>query len=341
VTCKGQLDSFLKWMMGTGSQSETRAANDRAFRRDTAWCWNIRPAIAVTGEVFEEVQLDGIVVGTWSCLIMLGPRGPLGWQWCDREKRIAWEALLSRFPAPRAAVCDGQNGLLAAIKTRWPATKTQRCLVHVRRNIRSYLTEAPKTDAGKALSELSRQLTRITTIEQASHWAVALDSWHQLFGDLTTQRTYRARTDGPAPPWAKSDQTWWYTHQRLRRAYRLLARLLRDGALFTHLLPELAGLNISATSNRIEGGVNAQLRRILSDHRGMTEEHQRRAIEWWLYLHSDRPDPPASLIRPSHHNPNPTRPQSSDDEPLGPPRYGTGLSAEEGLHPRKGWAGRS
>lgn len=31
----------------------------------------------------------------------------------------------------------------------------------------------------------------------------------------------------------------------------------------------------------------------------MSEDHQKRAIEWYLYLHSEQPLPPAKLMAPS------------------------------------------
>ena len=37
----------------------------------------------------------------------------------------------------------------------------------------------------------------------------------------------------------------------------------------------------------------------------------------------------------------PAKPLTGDDEPLGPALYDTGLTPEEGLWTRKGWAGRS
>jgi len=139
----------------------------------------------------------------------------------------------------------------------------------------------------------------------------------------------------------RANQTWWFTHDRLRKAYRLLERLSQAGTLFTYLRTEHAGLNIAPTTNRIEGGTNAQLRLLLRAHRGMSEDHQKRAIEWYLYLHSEKPVPPASLLAAHHYElPRPGRIEVTESAP-GPERYSTGLSAEEGLWARKGWAGRT
>ncbi|WP_441414830.1 hypothetical protein [Arthrobacter sp. 2MCAF14] len=120
-----------------------------------------------------------------------------------------------------------------------------------------------------------------------------------------------------------------------------LERLSQAGTLFTYLRTEFTGLDIAATTNRIEGGTNAQLRLILRAHRGMSEEHQKRAIEWYLYLHSETPDQPARLIRPKHCTPTRPAAQTAVEPPHGPEEYGNTATAEEGLWARKGWAGRT
>jgi hypothetical protein len=91
-------------------------------------------------------------------------------------------------------------------------------------------------------------------------------------------RTYRSKT-AVVPGWVRANQSWWYTHDGLREAYRLLERLGQAGTLFTCLKGEYAGLDIASTTNRIEGGTNAQPRLLLGAHRGMSQEHQKRAIE--------------------------------------------------------------
>jgi hypothetical protein len=331
----------VAWLTGTASQRALGGGTGRTFRDQHAWCWNIEPEIPVTGAVYDEVQVDGIYLRSgWCALIAIAGGRVIGWQWCDREKRAAWAALLARFPAPRVVVTDGQAGILAAVAECWPTTRVQRCLVHVQRNVRTYLTLAPRSDAGRTLRALSLSLTKITTRDAATAWLTKLNDWHQVHGHLTRQRTYRDRVHAAAvPSWTRPGQTWWYTHDRLRKAYRLLAKLARKDVLFTYLDPALDGLGISSTTNQIEGGVNAQLRLVLRHHRGMTPDHARRAIEWWCYQHCENPRPPADLIRPVHWQPS--APAAVIDEPDGPAGYDTTTTAEEGLWARKGWAGHS
>ena len=72
------------------------------------------------------------------------------------------------------------------------------------------------------------------------------------------------------------------THERLLKAQRSLYKLLREGTIFTYLSEEVKKEigEAPATNNRIEGGVNARLREMLSDHRGLSIERRIKAVFW-------------------------------------------------------------
>ena len=112
---------------------------------------------------------------------------------------------------------------------------------------------------------------------------MGLNAWHQLYGQLIEQKTYVTQDGAIRPSTARPGATWWWTHKKARSAYRLLARLAKAGVLFTFLHEKFDGLGISSTTNQIEGGTNSQIKNLLHDHRGMTSEHQRRAVDWWCY----------------------------------------------------------
>ncbi|KFI73653.1 IS3509a transposase [Bifidobacterium minimum] len=95
-----------------------------------------------------------------------------------------------------------------------------------------------------------------------------------------------------------------------------------------------------STTNRLEGGVNADIKRVLDTHRGLTEEPMKRC-ERVLYMKTHNPDP-ASFITAAH------------EETTEPPTTSTGLPAgstqeaapgidahESGFDIRKGWAGKT
>lgn len=321
---RNELRGFLLWLLGKLSQAEaSTTATDRTLRRRTAWCWLIEPTLGPVETRHRQVLVDGIYIGSWCLLIAVTDRlQVLAWQWCARESAAAWTALLERIPAPEVVVCDGGSGFASAARACWPGTKIQRCLFHVQMNIRRHLTRRPRTEAGKALLQLSLALSRVTDTDSAITWRLGLEAWWRQHGHLTEQRS----TDG----W----QRWW-THDRLRKAWLLLARLSANGTLFTYIEHG----NVRTTSP-LEGGINNGIRTILRAHRGMSEDHMKRAAEWFLYSRELGIEHAYELIPITLSAPDTSVTEDPDnDEPT--TLYDTGLSADEGLWHRAGWAGHS
>ena len=87
-------------------------------------------------------------------------------------------------------------------------------------------------------------------------------------------------------------------HERLVKAERSLWQLVKHEVLFTYLTDALATERaLPATNNRIEGGINAQLRAMLRDHRGLSVERRIKAVFWWCYLHSPYPLPYNEILK--------------------------------------------
>ena len=47
--------------------------------------------------------------------------------------------------------------------------------------------------------------------------------------------------------------------------------------------------DLPSTNNLIEGGINARLRAMLREHRGLSIERRIKAVFWWCYMHSPKP----------------------------------------------------
>ena len=162
-----------------------------------------------------------------------------------------------------------------------------------------------------------------------------LNDWHTVYGYLTRERSY-AKRQLPGGVWdSPTGKKCWYTHDRLRNACNLLAELQHRDHLFTYL--KVGG---PKTTSRLEGGVNAVIKESLRLHRGMTNEHQKRAAEWVLIeraglLHTAGNMPQAPVDTTQRQ-----RPRFTEPDP-GPVLYDTGLDAAEGLWVRSGWAGRA
>lgn len=103
--------------------------------------------------------------------------------------------------------------------------------------------------------------------------------------------------------------------------------------------PALDQLQIASTTNQIEGGINSPLRDLLKRHRGLSELHQRRAMEWWLHTRCPAAGTPTGLLTETISHPVIQPEQEETDEPTNTTLYGTALTAEEGLWTRSGWIG--
>ncbi|WP_437585006.1 IS1249 family transposase [Paramicrobacterium sp. CJ85] len=328
VTRREQLRRFVSWLIGKQSQAEIdHTGTGRSFRRLTAWCWDVQPQLPPTETVYHAVMVDGLWVGTWCLLIALSDTGSvLAWQWCGGESTAAWTALLEQIPAPAVLVSDGGSGLPSALRRTWPETKHQRCLFHLQMNTTRHLTRKPRTTAGRALRRLVMALSTIDQNDEteAINWQLQLDHWWQNFGHLTEERTLFR------------DGKWGYKHAPLRKAWHLIRNVLRKGTLFTYIQ-----YGNPRTTSALEGGINSQIRAVLRTHRGMTQAHMKRAAEWFLTLHE------LTLDNALKHASYPTKnkpPEQANEEhhpDETPSLYDTGLTAEEGLWTRTGWAGRT
>ena len=281
------LERFVNWLLGKQSQEEL-GTSARTWRKQTEWCWQIVPEPELTGEAYPILLLDGIRVGSLVCLIARTPQYVIAWHWVPYESSEYWDKLLHQLPSPVVVVCDGQKGILLSIPRNWPGAAIQRCHFHVWQNVRAKLTLFPQTEAAQNLLLLTKILLKgLHTAEEAERWQAKLTAWEQLYGGFIREKTI---TPDPKP----GQRKWRYTHERLRSAYRQLTKLLRDDQVFAYLdnnLLKQTRQPIPRTTNYVEGGINFQLRTKLKFHRGMSEEHQRRLVEWYLYSRTESPKP--------------------------------------------------
>ncbi|ALE09062.1 Transposase for IS3509a [Bifidobacterium longum subsp. infantis] len=158
------------------------------------------------------------------------------------------------------------------------------------------------------------------TAEEAVGWGEALNAWHERWKGFIAERTF-ARDD-PANPKA-SRRVWWWTHEELRRCYRRLEKLFREGKLFAFLEPALAaGGPVARTTNRLEGGVNSVVKNVLRNHRGLPEEHMLRACEWVCYMKTAHPRPESFIPDDPLEGGKATSPEPEGDVS---PAYGIGV----------------
>lgn len=195
-------------------------------------------------------------------------KGYVSWMFAEQETTVAWLAFFAKLPKPRAVICDGQSGLLSAVKTLWSDVPVQRCLAHVQRLAIQKLTRRPHTPAGQELLMLIHALHSAKTLAQRNSWIAAFAGWDERWQDFLRERTYGIHPCGR--------RTWWYTHRRMRALKRTLAQSLPN------LFAFIDWPGIPSTTNLVEGGINSRLKELLHRHRGMNLDHKKTLVAYFL-----------------------------------------------------------
>ena len=281
-----QFVQFQHWLFSKAVQKEMSGAG-RSFRRKISKFWEIWPMPPKIESPMNVVYVDGIYLSRKACiLICCNEENVLGWYLCCYENSRAWEALMQRIAAPAMVVSDGGRGFRKALKRVWPKAKLQRCTFHAFLQVKRYTTDRPKTIAGIEMYMIAKDLLMIKDLGQAANWVTRLINWrirHKAFlSEMTRDEKGKLRP----------------MHERSLKADRSLARLVRQNTLFTYLDESLSyGEELPSTNNRIEGGINAQLRTMLRNHRGMSIERRIKAVFWWCYFHTPKPLSASEILK--------------------------------------------
>ena len=170
-----------------------------------------------------------------------------------------------------SVTCDGHKSILKSIKKVFPNAIIQRCLVHIKRQVRNYLSSKPKLEQSASLLKLSNQITSIKSIEDSNIWLGAFFNWYKINHEFINQKTQSQNTG-----------RFWYTHKNLHAAFSLLENAIPN--MFNYLDDE----QIPNTTNRIENYFT-HLKDKLRIHRGLRFEAKKNFIKWYLYM-KNNPD---------------------------------------------------
>lgn len=165
-----------------------------------------------------------------------------------------------------SVTCDGHKSILKAVAKAYPEAYIQRCVVHVKRQCRVYLSAKPKLDASKGLLFIVNQVTGIKTPEQCSLWLLQLHKWHQQYKGILLEESYNSLKN-----------EYWYTHKDLYQAYTHLINAL------PHLFTYVNDPEIPNTTNRLESFFK-HLKEKLLLHSGLRLEAKRNFIKWYLHF---------------------------------------------------------
>jgi hypothetical protein len=165
---------------------------------------------------------------------------------------------------------DGHKAILKAVSKVYPNAAIQRCLVHIKRQIKNYLSGNPKLEQSKQLLSISRKITWLKTIDQAQYWLVNFYEWYQTNKDFIEQKSIN-----------EESARWWYTHKSLHLAVSHLINAIPN--MFCYLNDD----QIPYTTNQLEGYFT-HLKEKLTLHRGLRFESKKNFIKWYIYFKNEQ-----------------------------------------------------
>jgi len=188
-----------------------------------------------------------------------GLKKNLYWKEITTESKDAYEEARRFLEAAgfniQAVVIDAKYG----IKQVFSDVVVQICQYHQKQIVKRYLTSKPKTVAGQELKAITDALIEL----DEKLFTQLLSEWHEKWQNFLKERTF-----------AQDGKHWWYTHRRLRSAYRSLNTNLPY--LFNYQkYPELC---IPNTNNSLEGYFS-KLKKLLNNHNGLKRDRRYKLIQ--------------------------------------------------------------
>ncbi len=157
-----------------------------------------------------------------------------------------------------AIICDGRRGLLSSFGD----IPVQMCQFHQAAIVRRYITKKPRLQASIELN----QIVRLMSKTDKESFEGALNEWSDKWKNFLNERTINKET-------GKS----YYTHKRLRSAYRSLKTNIKW--LFTWY--DYYEIGIPNTTNAIDGHF-ADLKNKLRNHNGLNMKRKMSFIDEFL-----------------------------------------------------------
>jgi hypothetical protein len=274
---------FTQWVIGRQTLeqlSKPSGYSVRTLKRYFHKYLNKPPVLSVYPSERVNLLIDGTYFSNDLCLILYRDntikftqlyRLSTG-EWYEELKEDL-ENLLALQVDIESITCDGHKALLKAIREVCPDVIVQRCLVHIQRMCRTWLTMKPKTIVGAELRSIVSRLHTVKTAADRDYWLANLVKWEGRHRDFLNEKSYHPIT-----------KRYWYKHKLVRRSFHVIKKALPS--MFQYLDNE----RVPKSTNGIESFFG-HLKGHLAVHRGLSSRNRKNFIRWYLHLkNAPRPE---------------------------------------------------
>jgi len=235
--------------------------------------WNAKIKIKKISIDNQVIHIDGKYIDKNLVILIASIKNKvIYFSFVKSENYLSWKLfLLNLKGCPFAIVCDGQRGMLKAIREVFIKTIIQRCYFHVISYCLTKLTRTPKLVASKDLRLLVLNLKKINYKIHLDKWLNKFNLWIEKYQDYLNEKTYFTIH------FTKTNHSrWFYTHKNLRASFSHLNNAIKN--LFNYIDYS----NIQRTNNYLEGGINSQIQHLIVNHRGLNLEKRKYIISLYL-----------------------------------------------------------
>lgn len=267
---------FEEWVVGRQTLkriSKESRYSERSLNRYFHQYLLQPPLLSVRPSEKVNLLIDGTYFGNDLCLVVYRDNNIkytqlyriTNGEWYEEIKEDL-ENLLKLGVQIESITCDGHKSILKAVRKSCRHVVVQRCLVHIQRMCRIWLTMRPKSLAGFDLKQIISKLHTINTKEDWGYWVVNLISWHRAYESFLKEKSYNLQTG-----------RYWYKHKMVRRCFMVIKRALPN------MFHYLDNPRIPKSTNGLESFFG-HLKGHVQIHRGLSKEHRRNFIKWYLFF---------------------------------------------------------
>ena len=158
----------------------------------------------------------------------------------------------------RFGICDGSKSIVWAFQKVYPNAKIQRCLVHIQRKVKQYISDNPKSPCGKEL----KHLVAYPTLSDPSLFPTLFQTWKNTYRDYLKEKT-------TTPKWKRVP-----THKDINKALSHIQNVLPY--MFHNESPE-------RTTNKLEWYFWVLTNEAINEHKWLRIDRLHSLLALWIY----------------------------------------------------------
>ena len=165
-------------------------------------------------------------------------------------------------------VSDGSLQIASALKEVYPEVIHQRCLVHIQRQVKNYISDNPRTGAGKVL----KHMMNYRILSDPFLFPILLQVWLHTYHRFLNEKYI-------------TQKGWWtWTHKNLRKA----TKHIRNALPFMFQSSKYDDPNIEQTSNKMEGYFGVLTEEWYNEHKWLSRNRLFSFTALWIYLRNQK-----------------------------------------------------